>query len=48
MTSTGLSDIIAVEPHARASVLLQQMPGMLYVALIVARLVGLHDRRFRQ
>jgi len=48
MTSTGLSDIIAVEPHARAFVLLQQIAGMLYVALVVARLVGLTIARFRQ
>lgn len=48
MTSTGLSDIYAVEPHARAFVLLQQITGMLYVALVVARLVGLTIARFRQ
>ncbi|MGN6779941.1 MAG: ion channel [Marmoricola sp.] len=48
MTSTGLSDIIAVEAHARAFVLLQQIAGMLYVALVVARLVGLTIARFRQ
>ncbi|MGO4597859.1 ion channel [Terrabacter sp. 2RAF25] len=48
MTSTGLSDIYAVEPHARAFVLLQQIAGMLYVALVVARLVGLTIARFRQ
>ncbi len=48
MTSTGLSDIYAIEPHARAFVLLQQIAGMLYVALVVARLVGLTIARFRQ
>jgi len=48
MTSTGLSDIYAVEPHARAFVLLQQITGMLYVALVVARLVGLTIARFRR
>lgn len=48
MTSTGLSDIIAVTPHARSFVLLQQIAGMLYVALVVARLVGLTIARFRQ
>ena len=48
MTSTGLSDIIAVTPHARSFVLLQQISGMLYVALVVARLVGLTIARFRQ
>ena len=48
MTSTGLSDSYAVEPHARAFVLLQQITGMLYVALVVARLVGLTIARFRR
>jgi hypothetical protein len=48
MTSTGLSDIYAVTPHARSFVLLQQITGMLYVALVVARLVGLTIARFRQ
>lgn len=48
MTSTGLSDIVAVTPHARSFVLLQQISGMLYIALVVARLVGLTIARFRQ
>lgn len=48
MTSTGLSDIIAVTPHTRSFVLIQQISGMLYVALVVARLVGLTIARFRQ
>jgi hypothetical protein len=48
MTSTGLSDIVAVTPHTRSFVLLQQISGMLYVALVVARLVGLTIARFRQ
>ena len=48
MTSTGLSDITAVTPHARSFVLLQMISGMLYVALVVARLVGLTIARFRQ
>jgi hypothetical protein len=48
MTSTGLSDIYAVTPHARSFVLLQQIAGMLYVALVVSRLVGLTIARFRQ
>jgi hypothetical protein len=48
MTSTGLSDIVAVTPHARSFVLLQQIAGMLYIALVVARLVGLTIARFRR
>lgn len=41
MTSTGLSDIVPVKPHARAVVMLQQIAGMLYLAIVVARIVGL-------
>lgn len=41
MTSTGLSDIMPVTPQARSLVMLQQIAGMLYLAIIVARLVGL-------
>ena len=48
MTSTVLSDISAVTPHARAFLMLQMISGMLYVALVVARLVGLTIARFRQ
>ncbi len=48
MTSTGLSDVVAVTPHARSFVLIQMITGMLYVALVVARLVGLTIARFRQ
>lgn len=44
MTSTGLSDIMPVTPQARSLVMLQQIAGMLYLAIIVARLVGLTRR----
>lgn len=47
MTSTGLSDIVPVTPHARSFVMTEQISGMLYVALVVARLVGLTIARFR-
>ena len=49
MTSTGLSDITPVDAaRPRRSCMLQQIAGMLYVALVVARLVGLTIARFRQ
>jgi hypothetical protein len=41
MTSVGLSDIVPVGGHARSVVMVQQLAGVLYVALVVARLVGL-------
>ena len=41
MTSLGLSDIVPVRPHARAFVMLEQIAGMLYLALAVARVMAL-------
>ncbi len=41
LTSVGLSDVIPVLPHARSLVMVEQVAGVLYVALVVARLVGL-------
>ncbi|HYH35835.1 MAG TPA: ion channel [Nocardioides sp.] len=41
LTSVGLSDIIPVMPHARSLVMVEQVAGVLYVALVVARMVGL-------
>ena len=41
LTSVGLSDIMPVLPHARSLVIVEQVAGVLYVALVVARLVGL-------
>lgn len=47
LTSTGLSDVVPVLPHARSFVMIEQIGGMLYLALVVARLVGLTIARFR-
>ena len=41
LTSVGLSDVIPVLPHARSLVMVEMVAGVLYVALVVARLVGL-------
>jgi hypothetical protein len=41
LTSVGLSDVMPVLPHARSLVMVEQVAGVLYVALVVARLVGL-------
>ncbi|WP_109507561.1 ion channel [Nocardioides speluncae] len=41
LTSTGLSDIVPVRPHARSVVMIEQIVGMLYLALVVARITGL-------
>ncbi|MGZ5398725.1 MAG: ion channel [Nocardioides sp.] len=41
LTSLGLSDVVPVLPHARSVVMVEMVAGVLYVALVVARLVGL-------
>jgi Ion channel len=41
LTSVGLSDVVPVLPNARSLVIVEQVAGVLYVALVVARLVGL-------
>ena len=41
LSSTGLSDVIPVKPFARALVMMEQLAGLAYVAMVVSRLVGL-------
>lgn len=41
LTSVGLSDVVPVLEHARSLVIIEQVAGVLYVALVVARMVGL-------
>ncbi|WP_244962938.1 potassium channel family protein [Nocardioides dongkuii] len=41
LTSVGLSDVVPVLDHARSLVMIEMVVGVLYVALVVARLVGL-------
>lgn len=41
LTSVGLSDVVPVEPHARSVAMLEQIAGVFYIALVVARMVGL-------
>jgi hypothetical protein len=48
LTSVGLSDVIPVENHARSLVMVEQLAGVLYVALVIARLVGLTAARARR
>lgn len=47
LSSTGLSDIVPVLPHARAVVMTEQIAGMLYLALVVARVTALAVSRGR-
>lgn len=41
LSSVGLSDIVPVVAQARSVVMIEQVGGLLYVALIVSRVVGL-------
>lgn len=45
LTSVGLSDVYPVVAQARALVMIEQVAGVFYVALVVARMVGLAARR---
>jgi hypothetical protein len=41
LSSTGLSDVVPVKPFARSLVMIEQLAGLAYVAMVVSRLVGL-------
>jgi hypothetical protein len=45
LSSTGLSDIVPTAPFARGVVMLEQLAGLGYVAMVVSRLVALTVRR---
>ena len=41
LSSTGLGDVIPIKPFARSLVMIEQVAGLAYVAMVVSRLVGL-------
>jgi hypothetical protein len=41
LSSTGLSDVVPVRAFARGLVMLEQLAGLAYLAMVVSRLVGL-------
>jgi len=41
LSSTGLSDVVPIQPFARGVVMLEQLAGVAYIAMVVSRLVGL-------
>jgi hypothetical protein len=47
LSSTGLSDVVPIRPHARSVVMIEQLAGLAYVALFVSRVVGLTVNRRR-
>jgi hypothetical protein len=45
LTSVGFGEITPVSDHARSLVMLEQMIGVLYLALVISRLVSLQAQR---
>lgn len=45
LSSTGLSDVVPVEPTARSLVMIEQLAGLAYLAMVVSRLVALTVHR---
>ena len=43
LSSTGLSDITPISGHARSVVMLEQVAGVFYIAMVVTRLVSLRS-----
>jgi Ion channel len=41
LSSTGLSDVVPIKPFARSLVMIEQLAGVAYIAMVVSRLVGL-------
>jgi hypothetical protein len=41
LSSTGLGDVIPVQPFARGLVMIEQLAGLAFIAMLVSRLVGL-------
>ena len=47
LTSVGLSDIVPVGPQARSVAIIEQLGGVMYVAMVISRLVALTVMRNR-
>jgi len=45
LTGVGLGDILPLRPFARALVMLEEIAGLMYIALVVSRVIGLTIRR---
>ena len=48
LTSTGFGDIAPLSPLARAFVTLEEIVGVLFVAILIARLAGIYPPRTRR
>ena len=47
LTGTGMSDILPMTGHAKSVVMIEQVVGLFYVAMVVTRLIGLQAMRKR-
>jgi hypothetical protein len=47
LTSVGFGEITPVNDHARSLVMIEQMMGVLYLALVISRLVSMQAQRAR-
>jgi hypothetical protein len=47
LSGVGLSDIVPATPPARALVMLEMFAGVMFIAIVVSRLVGLSAVRAR-
>ena len=47
LSSTGLSDVVPIDPFARSLVMIEQLVGVAYIAVVVSRLVALTIPRAR-
>lgn len=45
LSSTGLSDVTPISGHARSVVMLEEVAGVFYIAMVVTRLVSLRSQR---
>lgn len=45
LSGVGIGDILPISPMARALVMLEEFTGVMYIALVVSRLIGLTLRR---
>ena len=48
LSSTGLSDILPATAHAKSVIMLEQLAGIFYIAMVVTRLVSLRSYRKTQ
>jgi hypothetical protein len=48
LSSTGIGDVVPIKPFARSLVMVEQIAGVAYIAMVVSRLVGLLVIRSRE